>query len=180
MGYEPVFKSYEIGFIKLECDVAQKAWKHLVGKYLAVFLAFQAASCGTVLHPERRGQPPGRLDPGIVVLDAVGLLLFFIPGVVAFAVDFSNGTIYLPPEGTSFTSSPESQNLQTVQVDPSELTPQRLEGILGKRTGQPICLQPGTYLAARISQIEEFTPMALNRLQAAPVGSNVIFRATAE
>jgi hypothetical protein len=27
------------------------------------------------------------------------LLLFFIPGVIAFVVDFSTGAIYLPPEG---------------------------------------------------------------------------------
>ncbi len=31
-----------------------------------------------------------------------GLLLFYIvPGLVAFAVDFTNGTIYIPPDGES-------------------------------------------------------------------------------
>src|SRR5215472_17337813 len=56
-----------------------------------------ATSCGTILYPERRGQPRGPLDPGVVVLDAIGLLFFIIPGVIAFAVDFSTGAIYLPP-----------------------------------------------------------------------------------
>ena len=60
-------------------------------------LAAGSAGCGTILHPERRGQPAGDLDWGIVALDAIGLFFFFIPGVIAFAVDFSNGTIYLPP-----------------------------------------------------------------------------------
>ncbi len=34
----------------------------------------------------------------LVVLDGLGLLLFVIPGVAAFAVDFSTGAIYLPIE----------------------------------------------------------------------------------
>lgn len=59
-------------------------------------VVFTLSSCGVILHPERKGQRAGRLDPAIVVLDAVGLLLFFVPGVVAFAVDFATGTIYLP------------------------------------------------------------------------------------
>jgi hypothetical protein len=52
--------------------------------------------CGTLLYPERRGQPAGKFDADIVILDAVGLLFFFVPGVVAFAVDLATGAIYLP------------------------------------------------------------------------------------
>lgn len=63
---------------------------------LVAAICFQTAACGTIIHPERRGQRGGRLDVGIVVLDAIGLLFFIIPGVIAFAVDFTNGTIYLP------------------------------------------------------------------------------------
>lgn len=59
-------------------------------------LLLQLTACGTILYPERRGQADGRLDAGVVVLDAVGLLLFLVPGVIAFAVDFSTGAIYLP------------------------------------------------------------------------------------
>jgi hypothetical protein len=63
----------------------------------AVSLALCAAlGCGTILYPERRGQRAGELDVGVALLDAVGLLIFFVPGVVAFAVDFSTGAIYLP------------------------------------------------------------------------------------
>src|SRR5579859_7295753 len=64
---------------------------------LVVTLSLQAASCGTIIHPERWGQPrTGPLDPSIVVLDGLGVLLFVIPGVVAFVVDFATGAIYLP------------------------------------------------------------------------------------
>jgi hypothetical protein len=63
---------------------------------LVVALLALSLGCGTILYPERRGQSAGRLDAGVVILDAVGLLLFFVPGVVAFAVDFATGAIYLP------------------------------------------------------------------------------------
>jgi hypothetical protein len=64
---------------------------------LTAALAIESASCGTLLHPERTGQPhSGVLDPSIVVLDGLGVLVFLIPGVVAFAVDFSTGAIWLP------------------------------------------------------------------------------------
>jgi hypothetical protein len=54
--------------------------------------------CGSIFYPERVGQPRiGPLDWKVVALDGLGLLLFFVPGVVAFVVDFYNGTIFLPP-----------------------------------------------------------------------------------
>ena len=63
---------------------------------LAAVLALQATGCGTIFYPERKNQGSGSLDPAIVILDGLGLFLFIIPGVIAFAVDFSNDTIYLP------------------------------------------------------------------------------------
>ncbi len=63
----------------------------------AALLATSLTGCGTLLYPERKGQGRGgRLDPSILILDGIGLLLFLIPGIIAFAVDFGNDTIYLP------------------------------------------------------------------------------------
>lgn len=59
-------------------------------------LSAPVAGCGTLLHPERRGQTGGRIDVGIVVMDSLLLLLFVVPGVVALVVDFGNGTAYEP------------------------------------------------------------------------------------
>ena len=50
--------------------------------------------CGTLLYPERRGQIGGHVDTGVAVMDGLWCLVFIIPGVVAFIVDFGNGTIY--------------------------------------------------------------------------------------
>jgi hypothetical protein len=157
--------------------MVQKTWKELA-RYLTVLLAIQTASCGAILYPERCGQPAGRIDPGVVALDAVGLLVFFIPGIIAFAVDFSNGTIYLPPERTAFSSPATSQRLQRVQVNPATLTSQRLEAVLQEHTGQPIRLQAGTYRVTRVNDIQDFTTTTLDSLRSAPAASNVVFRGT--
>lgn len=71
--------------------------KRLLALVLVAAFSIQAVSCGTIIHPERWGQPhTGPLDPSVVILDGLGVLLFVIPGVVAFVVDFSTGAIYLP------------------------------------------------------------------------------------
>lgn len=70
--------------------------RSVLGSLMIGGAAASMTACGTILHPERKGQRGGRIDPSIAILDGIGLLFFFIPGVIAFAVDFSNGTIYLP------------------------------------------------------------------------------------
>ncbi|MEW4456409.1 hypothetical protein AB1L30_27345 [Bremerella sp. JC817] len=57
------------------------------------------SGCGTLIHTERVGQPhTHQIDWKIVALDGLGMLLFFVPGVIAFAVDFYTGAIYIPYE----------------------------------------------------------------------------------
>ena len=82
---------------RMEQEVMDDNWsRREIVRYGVAAGAFTVVGCGTVLHPERRGQPAGPLDWKVVALDAVGLLFFFVPGVIEFAVDFNNGTIYLP------------------------------------------------------------------------------------
>lgn len=61
---------------------------------LCAALGLQAAGCGTILYPERRGSSSGHVDVGVAVMDGFWCLLFIVPGVVAYIVDFSNGAIY--------------------------------------------------------------------------------------
>jgi hypothetical protein len=63
---------------------------------LATALGLQAAGCGTILYPERRGRSSGHVDAGVAVMDGFWCLAFIVPGVVAFIVDFGNGAIYAP------------------------------------------------------------------------------------
>ena len=64
-----------------------------------------SCGCGTILHGERIGQPHSRdIDWGVAALNGLGLVLFFVPGVIAFAVDFYTGAIFLPPEAMEMPS----------------------------------------------------------------------------
>jgi len=59
------------------------------------------SGCGALFQSERCGRPhSNEIDWKIAALDGLGLLLFFVPGVIAFVVDFSTGAIYLPIEQT--------------------------------------------------------------------------------
>jgi len=98
----------------------------LLSGVLLVAILFQTA-CGTLLYPERRGQPRGRIDPGVAILNGIGLLLFVVPGVVAFAVDFSTGAIYLPPEESDREGDGQ---MRVLRVDPDDLTRQQLSRII--------------------------------------------------
>lgn len=100
-------------------------------------LIFQFAGCGTILYPERKGQKAGRIDVGVALLDAVGLLFFFLPGIIAFAVDFNNGTIYLP--GTS-RGSLDIDNLKQVKFDPKNTSVESIEEMILEQTGLSVKL----------------------------------------
>lgn len=101
---------------------------------ITAFFFLQIAGCGTVLYPERRGQKGGRIDAGIAVLDAVGLFFFIIPGVVAFAVDYATGAIFLP--GTRH-SSLNNEDVRVIHIDPAEMNKQTIENVVTREMRLP-------------------------------------------
>ena len=114
-------------------------------------LITQLAGCGTLMHPERRGQKSGRVDPAVAVLDGIGLLLFIIPGLIAFAVDFSTGAIYLP--GTF--GALDRNDMKVVTFDPKHATAASIEEILWKETGQRIQLNQANMVVSRLASLED-------------------------
>jgi hypothetical protein len=120
--------------------------------------------CGTILHPERRYAPnDGRLDWGIVALDTVGLLIFFLPGVIAFAVDFTTGAIYLPPAGYGDAGQPmkpgdlaKDEQLVEVRVPRKELTQARVEEVASQHSGRDVRLVAGTYKTSPLTKLSDF------------------------
>lgn len=68
----------------------------ILAALLASSLLAQLAGCGTLFYPERRGQLNGQIDPAVATLNAVGILFYVVPGLIAFAIDFATGAIYLP------------------------------------------------------------------------------------
>lgn len=126
-----------------------------------------AAGCGTILYPERRGQPAGRLDWGVVALDGIGLILFFVPGVIAFAIDFATGAIYLPPDdGPSYSLGRRQGNLRTIVVKPDRLSRAEVARVLSAETGRAITLQEGSYVTTKLPALDHFWP-AVDKLAAA-------------
>lgn len=113
-----------------------KSFPHRLRGIIIAVLSFQLAACGTILYPERKGQRDGRLDIGVVLLDGIGLLFFIIPGVIAYAVDFTNGTIYLPGTKAKTTKAGlDRQDLRTVRFNPKKYTPELLKGMIRRETG---------------------------------------------
>ena len=119
---------------------------------ISVVLIFQLVGCGTILYPERKGQKGGRIDPGVAILDAVGLLFFVIPGVIAFAVDFSNGTIYLP--GTSH-SSLDREGLRQVKFDPEHAGMAHIEKIIKEETGYDVKLEQDSMRISKLNSVDD-------------------------
>lgn len=160
--------------------------KRRIAVILTIVLAFESVSCGTLIHPERRGQPhTALLDPSIVLLDGLGVLVFLVPGVVAFIVDFATGAIYLPeppispyppppraypqpapgpppayPPTTWSTPrgsfySPIPVRLTRVETGPGALTKERIEAVLLARTGRAIKLNAPDVRVIRANDMQD-------------------------
>ena len=129
----------------------KKLMKTLYVLILAVLIV-QLAGCGTLMYPERRGQKGGRIDAGVAVMDGLCLLLFIIPGIIAYAVDFSNGTIYLP--GTS-RGSLDLKDIKQVKFDPKHYTNATIEKIIKEETGYAVKLNQDNVKIYRLKSLDD-------------------------
>jgi len=131
--------------------------------FVCAVFTFQLMGCGTLMYPERRGQRGGHLDVGVTVLDAIGLLFFIIPGVIAFCVDFSNGTIYLPEHRVL--SSLNIKDFKVVKFDPNHYSLASIEKIIKNETGYTVKLDQGN---VRISKLKSLNEMMVQFAKALP------------
>ncbi|MDR0278377.1 MAG: hypothetical protein LBJ37_10890 [Paucimonas sp.] len=109
----------------------------VTGGLLVASLLTQLTACGTLFYPDRRGQIEGKVDPVIVALDAVGILFYVIPGLIAFGIDFATGAIYLPG-GSTAQVAPETLK-QAIGAD-GKVDNTRLQAILESELGQRLPL----------------------------------------
>jgi len=108
----------------------------IIGGVLAVSLFTQLSACGTLFYPDRRGQIEGKIDPAIAALNAVGLLFYVIPGLIAFGIDFATGAIYFPDD--QFSMAPEK--LQEAIGADGQIDTLRLKAIIEEQTGRSLPL----------------------------------------
>ncbi len=130
----------------MRIDTLLKRWTAL---FVALTITIGVVSCGTIFYPERRGQPGGKVDVNIALLDSIGLLLFIVPGVIAFAVDFSTGAIYLPPDSSEFARDPvDLEASEKIHMAARPLTRVNVEALIEETFQQQIDLTaPGTKVA---------------------------------
>jgi hypothetical protein len=130
-------------------------------RFLLAGLLISLTGCGTFMYPERQGQPRGGpIDWKVVALDGIGLLLFVVPGVIAFAVDWYNGTLFLPVESAEYSTTavktPQRGRLLSVLLGRDRLNRETLEAELLARAGVRVKLEPGAYSTAELAHIDEF------------------------
>lgn len=126
---------------------------------LVTVMLLNAISCGTLLYPERRYKEVGSLDPGVMVLDGIGLLFFIVPGIIAFGVDFATGAIYYPKDEVgSVPSSFDPDETEVVWVEPEALDRETIENVLAKRTSREIDLTGEELRVYELDESGRFVP----------------------
>jgi hypothetical protein len=108
----------------------------VIAGVLAATLLSQLAACGTLFYPDRRGQIEGRVDPVVAGLNAIGILFYVLPGLIAFAIDFTTGAIYLP-DG-KYAVAPE--HLQDAIGADGKVDNSKLKAIIQRETGKSLPL----------------------------------------
>jgi len=71
----------------------------------------------------------------IILLDAAGLILFLIPGVIAFAVDFSIGCIYM---SNGKHSNKTINDIKVARFNPRSTSPSDLTRLIEQSAGKKV------------------------------------------
>lgn len=126
--------------------------------------------CGYILYPERRGRRSGTIDAGVAVMDALWLLLFLVPGIVAFVVDFSTGAIYLggharndPPRPDGRRNDGSGQQPMIVLGAGPNPSRARIEAVVGVHLGRRISLDDPRVQSRRLASHAEIQPSLARR-----------------
>lgn len=122
-----------------------------------------SSGCGLLLYPERQGQTSGKIDPVVVGLDMLGLVFFIVPGLVAFAIDYSSGTIYLPNSASSVDAAKTHSDKTVINqtylnnhfdaLKVENFTTKNAEQTLSHYFNQPISLSNPHNIAIKVEDI---------------------------
>jgi len=129
----------------------KKTLTRAIAVSLSAVMVLQLSACGTIFYPERKGTKSGEIDPVVAVADAIGLLFFFVPGVIAFAVDFNNGTIY---KSGKKHSSLTPEELKSVSVN-GKVDKKALSVLMSKKLGLAVNLDSSSLQMKKFSSEAE-------------------------
>ena len=129
----------------------------VIGGLIVAALLTQLTACGTLFFPDRRGQIEGRIDPMVAGLNAIGILFYVIPGLIAFGIDFATGAIYLPG---GLTSQVDPQDLQNVVDADGKIDAAKLKALIEVQTGHSLPLDDPR-LIQHSGSVEQLTAYGL-------------------
>jgi hypothetical protein len=128
-------------------DLSRRSALKMFAATLTAPLALGLSGCGSLFYPERRyNKHSPHFDGTIVLLNGIGLLFYIIPGLIAFAVDFATGAIYLPPG---------QERGVLIRLDPKHLTPEEIRDAIYEETGIEIDLADPTMIVKELNSLGE-------------------------
>ena len=99
-------------------------------------LLMPLALCCAAAAPLAPAWAEGKIDPVVAGLNAVGILFYVIPGLIAFGIDFATGAIYLP--NNQYSLAPEK--LQDAIGTDGRVDNLKLKAILQRELGRDLPL----------------------------------------
>ena len=127
--------------------------------YFSGSSAIGAASggCGLIMHPERQGaQHSNQIDWKVAALDGLGLILFFVPGVIAFAVDFYTGAIYLPANNRQLGYATSKPSFKKLAIPHDELQLASIEKVISEHVKEEVSLKENGPRVSQLASIYQF------------------------
>lgn len=113
--------------------------------------------CGLILHPGRKSAPhSNQIDWKVAALDGLGLILFFVPGVVAFAVDFYTGAIYLPANNGQVGYTASKFELKRRDIPREDLKMSSIEKAVSDHIGENVSLRDDSSRVSHLAKIDQF------------------------
>jgi len=133
--------------------------KKIISKVIISLLIINLTACGALFYPERINQRhSNEVDIKIAVADGIGLLFFIVPGVIAFAVDYNLGTIYLPARHSKNNLENSIKEVKTEQ----EIDHAYLESLIENEFGLQVDLDADATVIVEeknaLDEVQLFTP----------------------
>ncbi|HEY5654005.1 MAG TPA: hypothetical protein VIR63_06525 [Pontiella sp.] len=124
---------------------------------LSAATASLLTSCGSIIYPDRVNQKHrGHIDPTIMILDGIGCILFIIPGLIAFAVDFSTGAIYFPEgQGHGDRERTIFDNMSRHQLPPGKVDQKAIEQAVCRHAGVEVDLSRKDVTCVKLDRLEQ-------------------------
>jgi hypothetical protein len=97
------------------------------------------------------------IDWKVAALNGLGLILFFVPGVVAFAVDFYTGAIYLPAGSVPGDYAANNVELTRRDIALEQIDMMAIEEAVSGHVGKSVSLRGSGPRVSELASIESYS-----------------------